>query len=111
MNLSTVLGELLAASDDATASVEAARRKASEMLRESRERLAADREVRLTAARAQAKAIVESARQSAELEAAHITDMGVRGRQKMKERFEQAAPEIVRTMAIEVAARFGPQAR
>mgnify|MGYP007001755840 CR=1 FL=1 len=29
MNLSTVLGELLAASDDATASVEAARRKAS----------------------------------------------------------------------------------
>ena len=32
-------------------------------------------------------------------------------RQKMKERFEQAAPEIVRTMAIEVAARFGPQAR
>ena len=37
--------------------------------------------------------------------------LGVRGRQKMKERFEQAAPEIVRTMAIEVAARFGPQAR
>jgi len=29
----------------------------------------------------------------------------------MKERFELAAPEIVRTMAIEVAARFGPQAR
>ena len=107
MNLSTVLGELLAASDDATASVEAARRKASEMLRESRERLAADREVRLTAARAQAKAIVESARQSAELEAAQIAEMGANGRRKMEEHFAESAPEIVRSLVMETAARYG----
>ncbi|MDI9371316.1 MAG: ATPase [Synergistaceae bacterium] len=107
MNLSTVLIELLDASDEAAAGVEAARRKASEMLRESRERLAADRETRLTAARTQAKTIVESARQSAELEAAQIAEMGARGRAGMKERFAQSAPEIVRSLTLEVAARYG----
>lgn len=107
MNLSTVLSELLAAEDEAVGSVEAARRKAAELLRESREHFAADQEARLTAARAQSKAIVESARHSAELEAAQIADMGVRGRQKMKERFEEAAPDIVRSLAKDVAAKYG----
>jgi V/A-type H+-transporting ATPase subunit G/H/F-type H+-transporting ATPase subunit b len=107
VNLSTVLSELLAAEDEAAGSVEAARRKASELLRESRERFAADQEARLTAARAQAKAIVESARHSAELEAAQIADMGARGRRKMNEQFGQAGPEIVRTLAQETAARYG----
>jgi V/A-type H+-transporting ATPase subunit G/H/F-type H+-transporting ATPase subunit b len=107
VNLSTVLSELLAAEDDAVGNVEAARRKASEILREARERFAADQEARLTAARAQSKAIVESARHSAELEAAQIADMGVRGRQRMKDRFEEAAPEIVRAMAKDTAAKYG----
>lgn len=107
MNLGTVLSELLAAEDEAVAGVEAARRKASEILRESRERFAVDQEARLTAARAQAKAIVESARHSAELEAAQIADMGLRGRQRMKDRFAEAAPDIVRSLAKDVAAKYG----
>lgn len=106
MNLSTVLSELLAAEDEAVAVVESARRKSSEILRESRERFTADQEARLTAARAQAKAIVESARHSAELEAAQIADMGVRGRLKMKEHFAEAAPELARSLAKDAAARY-----
>ncbi|GAB1428662.1 hypothetical protein MASR2M17_20920 [Aminivibrio sp.] len=76
MNLADVLTALLSAEDEAADSVEEAKRKASDILREAREKFAADQEARLNAARAQAKAIVESARHSAELEAAQISDMG-----------------------------------
>ena len=111
MKLGTVLNELLTASDEAAARVEAARRKASETLRESRESMAADREARLREARAQAKSILESARRSAELEAGQIAEMGAKGRQAMQDRFDQAAPEIVGSLALEVAARYGGAGR
>ena len=52
MNLSEVLTALLAAEDEAADSVEDARRKAADILRENREKFAADQEARLTAARA-----------------------------------------------------------
>ncbi|MBP6333491.1 MAG: ATPase [Aminivibrio sp.] len=107
MNLSEVLTALLAAEDEAADSVEDARRKAADILRENREKFAADQEARLTAARAQAKAIVESARHSAELEAAQIADMGMRGRQKMKDQFAEKAPQVVSKFAEEIAGRYG----
>lgn len=107
MNLSEVLTALLAAEDEAADSVEDARRKAADILRENREKFAADQEARLTAARAQAKAIVESARHSAELEAAQIADMGMRGRQKMKDQFAEKAPQVVSQFAEEIVGRYG----
>ena len=107
MNLSDVLTALLSAEDEAVESVEKARRKAEDILRENREKFASDQEARLTAARAQAKAIVESARHSAELEAAQIADLGMRGRQKMKEQFEEKAPLVVSKLAEEIAGRYG----
>lgn len=107
MNLSEVLTALLGAEDEAANSVEEAKRKAGDILRESREKFASDQEARLTAARAQAKAIVESARHSAELEAAQISDLGMRGRQKMKDQFTEKAPLVVSKLAEEIAERHG----
>ena len=107
MNLAEVLTALLSAEDEAADSVEGAKRKASDLLRETREKFSADQEARLNAARVQAKAIVESARHSAELEAAQIADMGLRGRQKMKDQFAEKAPSIVAALAAETAERYG----
>ncbi|MBL3540041.1 ATPase [Aminivibrio sp.] len=106
MNLSEVLTTLLAAEDEAADSVEDARRKAADILRENREKFAAEQEARLGAARAQAKAIVESARHSAEMEAAQIADMGMRARQKMKDQFAEKAPQVVSQFAKEIAERY-----
>ena len=58
MNLAEVLTALLSAEDEAADSVEGAKRKASDLLRETREKFSADQEARLNAARVQAKAIV-----------------------------------------------------
>lgn len=107
MNLSEVLTVLLAAEDEAADSVEAARRKAADIFRENREQFASDQEARLTAARARAKAIVESARHGAELEAAQIADLGMRNRQKMKDQFTELAPELTAKFAAEIAERYG----
>ena len=106
MNLAEVLTAILSAEDEAADSVEGAKRKASDLLRETREKFSADQEARLNAARVQAKAIVESARHSAELEGAHISDMGLRGRQKMKDQFAEKAPSIVAALAAETAERY-----
>ncbi len=107
MNLSEVLTALLAAEDEAAETVDVAKRRASDILRTNREKFAADQEARLTAARAQAKAIMESARHSAELEAAQIADMGLRNRQKMKENFAEKAPPMISAFAQEIAGRYG----
>ncbi|MGI6783154.1 MAG: hypothetical protein ACOX5A_02915 [Aminivibrio sp.] len=107
MNLSDVLTALLAAEDEAAETVDGARRRAADILRTNREKFTADQEARLTAARAQAKAIMESARHSAELEAAQIADMGVRNRQKMKDNFAEKAPSMIKAFALEIAARYG----
>ncbi|HOO86667.1 MAG: V-type ATP synthase subunit H [Synergistetes bacterium ADurb.BinA166] len=107
MNLSAVLGELLASEDEAVNGVETAKRKASKILREAREHFAADQEARLAGVRAQSKTIVESALHSAELEAAQIAEMGANGRRKMEEHFAESAPEIVRSLVMETAARYG----
>ena len=111
MKLSDVLSVLLSTEDEATESVEAARRQAEQILRESREKAASDQEARLTAARSPAKAIVESACHSAELEAAQISDMAVRGRQKVKDQFAEKAPEIVAKLAGEIASRYEERGR
>ena len=47
----------------------------------------------------------------AELEAGQIAEMGAKGRQAMQDRFDQAAPEIVGSLALEVAARYGGAGR
>ncbi|HPE66822.1 MAG TPA: hypothetical protein PK849_11640 [Synergistales bacterium] len=107
MNLSAVLGELLASEDEAVNGVETAKRKASKILREAREHFAADQEARLAGVRAQSKTIVESALHSAELEAAQIAEMGANGRRKMEEHFTESAPEIVRSLVMGTAARYG----
>ena len=106
MNLGTVLNELLLTEDEAVASVDEARRKAAEILREARERFAADQEERLTAARAQAKELVESARRSGELEAAQIAEMGAQERRQMTEHFAHVVPEAVRSLVEETVARL-----
>lgn len=107
MNLSAVLGELLASEDEAVGRVEAAKRTAGKILREARERFTADQEARLTGVRVQSATIVESALHSAELETAQIAEMGANGRRKMEEHFAESAPKIVRSLVMETAARYG----
>ncbi|NLA90815.1 MAG: hypothetical protein GX843_04125 [Synergistaceae bacterium] len=107
MNLSDVLTALLAAEDEAADTVDDAKRRAADILRTNREKFASDQESRIAAARAQAKAVMESARHAAELEAAQIADMGLRNRQKMKDNFAEKAPPMIEAFAEEIAGRYG----
>ncbi len=107
MNLAEVLTALLSAEDEAVDSVERAKRKASDLLRETRDKFSADQEARLDAAHAQARAIVESAHHSAELEATQISNMGLQVRQKMTDQFAEKAPSIVAALAAEIAELYG----
>lgn len=106
MKLSDVLDVLLKAEDEALDMRNAGEQEAKAIVQKARDKFAREQEFRLNAAREEARAQVESARQSAEIEALHITDLAKKSREKMREHFEAHVPALIAKMAENTAARY-----
>jgi vacuolar-type H+-ATPase subunit H len=106
MKLSEVLDALLKTEDEALEVRAAAEREAKAIVQKAHDNFTRDQESRLNAAREEARAQVESTRQSAELESLHIADLTQKSRDKMKENFDKNVPALVAKMAEDLAARY-----
>ncbi|MDR1874360.1 MAG: hypothetical protein LBQ90_05005 [Synergistaceae bacterium] len=111
MKLPEVLGVLLKAEDEALEMKNAAEQEAREIIRKTHEKFVQEQEVRLVAAREEARIQVESARQAAEMDALHIAELARKGREKMQALFEEKTPDLIARLAEEVAARYATQGR
>ena len=111
MKLSEVLEVLLKAEDEALEIRSAAEQEAKALVQKLRDKFAADQEARLSAAREEARAQVESAQHSAEMEALHIADLAQKERDVLREHFEKNAPALIARIAGEMAARYAAQRR
>jgi vacuolar-type H+-ATPase subunit H len=111
MKLPEVLEVLLKAEDEAAEMREAAERDAKAVIQKAHDKFAADQEARLSAAREEARAQVESTKQSVEMETQHIAELAQRAREKMQEHFDKSVPELISRMAGEVALKYAAQGR
>jgi vacuolar-type H+-ATPase subunit H len=106
MKLSEVLDALLKTEDEALEVRAAAEREAKAIVQKARDTFARDQESRLNAAREEARAQVESARQSAEMEALHIADLARKSQDRMKTNFDKNVPPLIAKMAEDLAAGY-----
>jgi vacuolar-type H+-ATPase subunit H len=106
MKLPEVLDALLKTEDEALEIRGAAEREAKAIVQKAHDKFARDQEARLNAAREEARAQVESTRQSAEMEALHISDLARKSRDNMKENFDKSVPPLIAKMAEDLAARY-----
>jgi len=111
MKLPEVLDVLLKAEDEALEMKNAAELEAGEIIRKVREKFAQDQDARLAAAREEARAQVESARQAVEMDALHVAKLAERGREKMKKLFDEKTPALIARLAEDIAARYAAQDR
>ena len=99
------------AEDEALEMRSAAEQEAKALVQKLRDKFAADQEARLSAAREEARAQVESAKHSAEMEALHIADLAQKARDTMEAHFEKNVPALIARIAGEMAARYAAQRR
>ena len=111
MKLSEVMEALLKAEDEALEMRGSGEQEAKAVIQKAHDKFARDQESRLNAAREEARAQVESARQSAEMEALHIAELAKKSREKMREHFESNVPSLVARMAEDTAALYAAQGR
>lgn len=104
--LQEVLAVLLGAESEADHLVEEGRAEADRISRSAREEFTQEREDRLRAAREQAKAVVESARNSADVESAQILSIAQREGTALARRFEESGRSIVKALAAEIASQY-----
>lgn len=109
--MSEVLEVLLKAEDEALEMKNSAEHEARDLIRKAHEKFAEEQEATLLAAREEARSQVESARQSVEMDALHISDLARRGREKMQEHFDKKTPALIAGLAGEVATRYAAQGR
>ena len=109
MELSDVLEALLKAEDEASEMRAFGEQEAKSLLQKAREKFADDQQGRLAAAREEARSQVESARQSAEMEALHIAELARKSRDRMQEHFEANTPALVAKLAESVASKYASQ--
>jgi len=101
-----VLAILLGADAEAKNEREAAKKKAEEIVGEAKRKGASERETRLKAAKEQAKAIVYSARASAQAEAQQIEALGRQELERMESRFNENAPAIIQGFVAELVNKY-----
>jgi vacuolar-type H+-ATPase subunit H len=106
MKLPEVLEALLKAEDEASETRVSAEREAKAIVQKAHDKFARTQEALLNAARMDARAQVESARQTAETEALQIAELGKTAREKMQEHFEAQLPALIGRLAESVAARY-----
>jgi vacuolar-type H+-ATPase subunit H len=111
MRLPEVLDVLLKARDEAVQTRAEAEQEAKALLQKAHEKFAAEQEARLNTARGEARALVESTRQSVEMEALQIADLGQKSRDSMREHFEANASALIAGLADKVASRYAAQGR
>ncbi len=111
MKLSEVLEVLLKAEDEALEMKNLAEQEAREIIRKTHEKFAQDQEAELSAAREEARAQVESAKQSVEMDALHISGLAQKARERMREHFDKKAPALIARMAEDLAVRYASQGR
>jgi len=103
MKLSEVLEVLLKAEDEAEEMRSSAEREAKVIIRNARDKFAQDQEARLTAAREEARAQVESTKRSIEMEAQHIAELAQKARDRMQQHFDNRAPDLIAAITEKIA--------
>jgi vacuolar-type H+-ATPase subunit H len=106
MKLPEVLEVLLKAEDEALEMRSAAEQEAKAVVRKAHDKFAQTQEALLNSARVDARAQVESARQSAETDALHVAELAKAARDRMREHFEARSPALIAQLAESVAVRY-----
>ncbi|MDR2175873.1 MAG: hypothetical protein LBO82_08050 [Synergistaceae bacterium] len=106
MKLPEVLEALLKSEDEALEMRASAEQEAKAIIQKAHDKFAQTQEALLNAARTDARVQVESARQTAEEEALHVSELAKAGRAKMRENFEARSPALIAKLAEGVADRY-----
>jgi hypothetical protein len=106
LKLPEVLEALLKAEDEALEMRASAEREAKAIIQKVHDKFAQTQEALLNAARTDARVQVESARQAAEMEALHVSELAKAARAKMREHFEARSPALVARLAEDAAAKY-----
>jgi vacuolar-type H+-ATPase subunit H len=106
MNLSEVFSSLLSAEDQATKNLVAAKDDVEKLRRDTYESFEDVRKTTLHDAHAEARALVEAARQRGHNEAIHILSEGASERDKITELLEKNVRDLVASLVNEVADEY-----
>jgi vacuolar-type H+-ATPase subunit H len=109
LKLPEVLEALLKAEDEAMEMRASAEQEAKAIIQKAHDKFAQTQEALLNAARMDARTQVESARQTAEMEALHVAELAKMTREKMREHFETRSPALITQLAESVAAKYAAQ--
>lgn len=111
MKLSEVFSSLLSAEDQAVGNVDDAKNEAEGLRRNAHKTFEDKRSTTLDSAHANARAIVDGARQRGDKEAFEILNAGESERKKISEFFEVNAEGLMESLANEVAEGYTVRAR
>ena len=111
MKLAEVFSSLLSAEDQAVENVSAAKSEAERLRANARASFEDKRRAALDAAHANARAVVDGARQRGDKEALDILSSGESERRKITELFEGNADRLMTALADEVAGECSARAR
>lgn len=100
-SLQEALAVLLGAESEGVREVQEARTEAEALGKNAMEKMGAERDRRLEAARDKARMLLESARSAADEEARQITDLGKSERERMERRFREVAGDVVDALVRE----------
>lgn len=103
--LQEILAVLLGAESEAKRVQEDAKMESESLVRTAQDKFMVQREHRMAAAREQALGLLQSARSAAESEAAQVTEMGKKERERTGTRFSENVRAVVTALATEVADR------
>jgi vacuolar-type H+-ATPase subunit H len=106
LKLPEVLEALLKAEDEAMKMRSSAEQEAKAVIQKAHDKFAQTQEALLNAARMDARAQVDSARQTAEMEALHVSELSKAAREKMREHFEARSPALIAQLVEGVAVRY-----
>lgn len=111
MKLSEVFSSLLSAEDQAVENVNAAKNEAERLRRNAYENYENKRRAALDAAHANARSVVDGARQRGDNEALDILNSGESERKKITELFEKNVDDLMSSLADEIAEKCAARAR
>lgn len=111
MKLSEVLTVLLKAEDEAVEIRLDAERQAKALIEKARNAFSENQEARLKAAREEARAQVESARQAVEIDAQHVLALSKASCEKIQDHFDNKIPQLINQLADELATKYALQGR
>jgi vacuolar-type H+-ATPase subunit H len=111
LRLPEVIEALLKAEDEAREMRASAEQEAKVIIQKAHDKFTQTQEALLSAARTDARAQVESARQNAEMEALHISELAKAERDRMVEHFEARSPALITQLAGSVAVKYAEFAK